>query len=93
MRLVQRAALYPQRCAASNRTDGPFVDFAALVPAGRDNRLYIRTKVIEQAGKIVGMVPKEEHDELKAQVEEMIAQVQDYDEKIQKFEALIEGLS
>ena len=69
------------------------MDFAALVPAGRDNRLYIRTKVIEQAGKIVGMVPKEEHDELKAQVEEMIAQVQDYDEKIQKFEALIEGLS
>jgi uncharacterized protein YceH (UPF0502 family) len=93
LRLVQRAALYPQRCAASNRTDGPFIDFAALVPAGRDNRLYLRTKVIEQAGKIVGMVPQEEHDELKAQIESLIEQVEEYDEKIEKFEALIEGLS
>jgi len=93
LRLVQKAALYPQRCAASNRTDGPFVDFAALVPAGRDSRLYLRTKVIEQAGKIVGMVPKAEHDELKAQIEALVEQVHDYDEKIEKFEALIEGLS
>lgn len=93
MRKTDRAALYPQKCAVTGRTDGPFVDFGVIIPAGRDQRLYIRQPVAEKCGQTVGMVPQAHYDELKAQVGEMEERLADYGERIEKFQSLIEGLS
>ena len=77
----------------TGRSDGPFVDFGVIIPAGRDQRLYIRAKVVEKAAPLVGMVPKAEHDELKAQVAAMEDKMAEYEAQAAKFEALVEALS
>lgn len=77
----------------TGRSDGPFVDFGVIIPAGRDQRLYIRSRVVEKAAPLVGMVPRAEHEELKAQIAAMEDKMADYEAQAQKFEALVEGLS
>jgi len=93
LRKTDRAALYPQKCAVTGRTDGPFVDFEVTVPAGRDQRLYIRQPVAEKCGQAVGMVPQAEYDALKAEVTQMEEALAEYGERIEKFQSLIEGVS
>lgn len=93
MRKTDRAALYPQKCLVTGRNDGPFVDFGVMIPAGRDTRLYVRATQVERAGQLVGMVPKADHDALKEQVREMERALEEYGQRIEKFAALMEGLS
>lgn len=93
MRTTERAALYPQKCLVTGRSDGPFVDFGVIIPAGRDQRLYIRSKVVEKGAPLVGMVPKAEHDELKAQIAAMEDKLADYEAQAEKFEQLVAALS
>ena len=77
----------------TGRSDGPFVDFGVIIPAGRDQRLYIRSIVVAKAAPLVGMVPKAEHDELKAQIAAMEDKMAEYEAQAEKFAALVEGLS
>lgn len=69
------------------------MDFGVIIPAGRDQRLYIRSIVVAKAAPLVGMVPKAEHEELKAQIAAMEDKMAEYEAQAQKFEALVEGLS
>lgn len=85
--------MYPQKCLVTGRSDGPFVDFGVIIPAGRDQRLYIRSKVIERGAPLVGMVPKAEHEELKAQIAAMEDKLADYEAQAERLEQLIAGLS
>lgn len=69
------------------------MDFGVIIPAGRDQRLYIRSKVIERGAPLVGMVPKAEHEELKAQIAAMEDKLADYEAQAERLEQLIAGLS
>lgn len=93
MRLTDRAALYPQKCLVTGRSDGPFVDFGVIIPAGRDQRLYVRAKVVEKIAPALGMVPKADHEELKAQIAAMEDRLAEYEVQAQRLDALLETLS
>ena len=93
MRTTERAALYPQKCLVTGRTDGPFVDFGVIIPAGRDQRLYIRSAVLERGAPLLGMVPKAEHEELRAQIAAMEDRLAEYEAQAEKFEQLVEALA
>lgn len=93
MRLTDRAALYPQKCLVTGRSDGPFVDFGVIIPAGRDQRLYVRAKVVEKIAPALGMVPKADYEELKAQIAAMEDRLAEYEVQAQRLDALLETLS
>ena len=69
------------------------MDFGVIIPAGRDQRLYIRSKVVEKGAPLLGMVPKAEHDELKAQIAAMEDKLAEYEAQAEKFEQLVAALS
>ena len=60
MRLVEGPLQFaPHVCLATGRDDGLFVDFE-VEPAQVDPRLYLRASIVEEAGQLLGMVPKAE---------------------------------
>lgn len=85
----------PHACAVTGRDDGELVDFQVEMKA-HEPHLYLRTGVIEEAGRLIGMVPKAELDELQrqlarygAQLEAMQAEAED----LKEFRAAYEKLA
>lgn len=60
---------FPYACAVTSRADGEVLDLSVELPAGRDQRLYLRRPVVEEAGRMFGMVPQHEVDELRARLD------------------------
>lgn len=70
MRLVQAPLQYPPRaCAVTNREDGDLIDMQVLID--RPGRLYLKREIAEEAGRLCGMVPAAEVEELKAAMAEL----------------------
>lgn len=71
MRLVEKAGQFPAKCIFSSRTEGPFVDMGQdLIDATNiGGHIYIHEAVARNIGAAVGMLPKEERDELQEQLE------------------------
>ena len=60
MHIVKRPLpLAPYACAATGRDDLPMVDFQ-IETSGMDQPLYLTTSVIQEAAKLIGMVPGDE---------------------------------
>ena len=64
----------PHTCAVTHRADGPMVDMG-VDTNGLDQRLYLRPSAIEEAGKLIGMVPKAEYDEAVARLEDKMVEL------------------
>jgi hypothetical protein len=58
----------PKACAVTNRETGDFIDFNVVIDRPGPFRLYLRTQVIEDAGRLCGMVPASEVAELREQM-------------------------
>lgn len=79
-RLVESPPLPPAACCVTGRADGPLVDTNIADNFG--NELYLHPVVIEQAGELLGLVPRvelerahEEHAAAGARIAELEAQV------------------
>ena len=83
MRLIEGPTQlpYPPRaCVVTNRIDGDFIDFQKSVDALQPTHLYVRRQVVEDAGRLCGMVPQsdvEEVRELLKTVSERLDEVQE----------------
>lgn len=73
MRLTEVADRPPRQCAVSARDDGPFVDFQVQIdpPTHTPTNLFIHALIVEEAGKLVGMVPAREVEEIRAELREV----------------------
>jgi hypothetical protein len=55
----------PKACVVTNRIDGDFIDFHKSIDSFNPTHLYVRRQVIEDAGRLCGMVPAAEVEELR----------------------------
>jgi hypothetical protein len=65
MRLVDNADRPPRECAVSGRGDGPFIDFQTVIETPQPMSLYVHTLHVEEAAKMLGMVPAREVEKLR----------------------------
>jgi hypothetical protein len=95
MRVVEKAERSPKRCAFSGVEKGPLVDFQVEVHprnVNEPNNLYLRAGIVEEAAKLLGMVPKREVDNLidqlaahKAELDQLRADMELYAEFEERF--------
>lgn len=82
---------YPYACAVTGRDDGPVVDFAIELE-GVDPHLYLRLSVIEEAGKLIGMVPKAQVDEVRQRLSDLAEELVEAQRQIAAYEQIKEGI-
>ena len=82
---------YPYACAVTGRDDGPCVDFA-IDMEGVDPHLYLRLSVIEEAGKLIGMVPKAEVDAIEEALADLTSKFDDVLAQLEAYKQIKEGL-
>ena len=80
MRVVEKKPfqLAPHTCSVTGRDDAPMIDFEVDI-SGLDQHLFVRCSTIEDAAKMLGMVPKSEFKAIKERfeaLEERFSQVQ-----------------
>lgn len=78
MKLIQRPLVGSQRCAATERTadDRGFIHTNKIL-AGWDQEVMVSATAAEEMGRLVGMVPK-------AQIQEIANRLRDLGEEIEK---------
>lgn len=74
-RIVETARLFPGRCMLSGRGDGPFIDLNRDFDLDHQGRIYLRVKVAQDIGRVVGMATKGEHDALRDELAAATARV------------------
>jgi hypothetical protein len=67
----------PRACAVTNREDGDFIDFNVVIDRPEPTRLYLKTEIVEEAGRLCGMVPAKEVEELRERVEAWESSLED----------------
>lgn len=82
---------YPHTCVVTGRDDGPVVDFNIEIE-GIDPHLYLRLSVVEEAGKLIGMVPKAEVEKLEAALNAYGEELARLQERVAAYEKVEEGL-
>lgn len=95
MRLIEGPTQlpYPPRaCAVTNRVDGDFVDLQVVIDRPEPTRLYLKTDIVEQAGRLCGMVPASEVEALKEQLQAMGAELDDLRETMNLYAEFEEKL-
>lgn len=75
----------PYQCAVTGRDDGEIVDFGVEIP-GWDPHLYLRVSVVEEAGRLIGMVPKAEVDKLEAALNDLSEGFVDLQKRLATYE-------
>lgn len=78
-------AAEPYHCAVTLRDDGEIVDFGVEM-VGFDPHLYLRVPVVEEAGKLIGMVPKAEVDKLEAALSDLSEGFVDLQKRLATYE-------
>lgn len=63
----------PHACAVTGRNDGVIVDME-IHTQGFEQRLYLKSDVIENAAKLLGMVPEREVEALRSRLRELEAE-------------------
>lgn len=61
----------PRACAVTNRSDGDFIDLQTVIDRPEPTRLYLKREIAEEAGRLCGMVPGSEVEDLKAQMADL----------------------
>lgn len=83
---------YPHACVVTQRDDGPVVDFGIEI-TGVDPHLYLRLSVIEEAAKLIGMVPKAEVERLSEELVRLSEGLEEAKRRIAAYEQVEEGLA
>jgi hypothetical protein len=66
MRLAKAPFPHPNStCAVTNREDGEMVDFQKIIDSVQPKPLILKREIVEEAGRLVGMVPAGEVEELR----------------------------
>lgn len=68
---VQQLPNPPRACAVTNRATGDFIDLQVIIDRPEPTRLYLFREIAEEAGRLCGMVPASEVEEMKAQMAEL----------------------
>lgn len=78
MRITEVAERPPRKCVSSGRGDGPFVDFQVQIdpPTQAPTNLYLHTLVVEEAAKLLGMVPAREVEQFRAELAQVKEEVE-----------------
>lgn len=95
MRLIEGPTQlpYPPRaCAVTNREDGDFIDFNVVIDRPEPTRLYLKTEIVEEAAKLLGMVSAKEVEELRERVEAWESSLEETKETIDLVTRLEEKL-
>lgn len=82
----------PHACAVTNRDDGTVVDFGVEL-VGWDPHLYLRASVVEEAGRLLGMVEKAKVDELEHALTSLSASFAELQERVAVYESAESSLS
>lgn len=81
MRLIDAPLDYPPRaCAVTNRADGKFIDCQVVIDRPEPTRLYLKSEIVEEAGRLLGMVPEKEVTELRERMQKLSADLDDLQE-------------
>ena len=83
---------YPHACAVSGRDDGELIDFAVDFD-GVDPHLYLRVGVVEEAGRLIGMVPKAEVEKLSERLSDLAEELVEAQKLLASYRKVEEGLS
>lgn len=78
MRLITHPkdlAYPPRACVKTGRIDGTIIDLQTVIDSPMPTRLYLKAEVIEEAAKLLEMVPAEEIEEMKASLEAMAEEI------------------
>ena len=76
MRIEEKRFVYaPYTCAVTGRNDAPMVDMDVDI-SGLDQHLYLRCSVVEDAGRLLGMVSKSELDEVTTQLKALEVKIE-----------------
>lgn len=78
LRVVQVAERPPSQCAVSGRADGPFVDFQTQIepPTQVPTNLFLHAGVVEEAAKLLGMVPGKQLEELRGELRSVVEEIE-----------------
>ncbi|HET7455383.1 MAG TPA: hypothetical protein VFJ76_07680 [Solirubrobacterales bacterium] len=88
MRLIEGPTQlpYPPRaCVVTNRIDGDFIDFQKSVDALQATHLYVRRQVVEDAGRLCGMVPQSEVEAVREQLETVTQRLDEMQEQMETY--------
>jgi hypothetical protein len=85
-RLVEGPPYPPAACLVTGRADGPLVDTNITDNFG--NRLYLHPTVIDQAGALLGLVPRGEHEAVVAAHEGSAARIAALEVQLEQAEEL-----
>lgn len=79
MRVTEVAERPPRTCAVTNREVGPFVDFQTQIdpPTTLPVNLYLHAAIVEEAARLLGMVPAKEVETLRTGMERLSAELDD----------------
>ena len=83
---------YPHACAVSGRDDGELIDFGVDFD-GVDPHLYLRVGVVEEAGRLIGMVPKAEVEKLSERLSDLAEELVEAQKLLASYRKVEEGLS
>lgn len=82
----------PRACAVTNREDGDFIDLRVVIDRPEPTHLYLKREIVEEAGRLCGMVPAREVEELRERVEAWESSLEDTRETIDLVAKLEEKL-
>lgn len=86
MRLVERASIRPQRCAALPQI-GPnhprgYVDTGSELFGGLDNHVYVSVVAVEEMARLIGWHPRRDVKTLEAQRDQALDRVRELEEAL-----------
>lgn len=83
---------FPHACAVTLRDDTPAIDTGIEIQ-GLDPHLYLRVTVVEELGRMVGMVPKAQVDELEHQIQTFAAEIAEMRRRLDVYESAESALA
>lgn len=86
MRLVEGPFPYPHSaCAVTGREDGELIDFHRIIDSPHPTRLHLKREIVEEAGRLCGMVSGAEVEAVKGQLEAVSTRLKEVEEQMETY--------
>ncbi len=86
-KVVTKAVQPPGKCLLTGDIDGPFVDTGTWTGV-TDAHMYFHVPAVEALGRTVGMVPREQVEELRRRLDEQNVRIETLRGEIEAFKTL-----